>query len=132
MEKPLLSFFVLAVVLSAGCIGGQQDSQPTQQQSTGQVDKTFVLTGVNFRFFQGSQENPELRVRQGERVRIEFTSTEGYHDWVVDEFDAATEKVWATNSTSVEFVADKKGSFEYYCSVGQHRAQGMWGNLIVE
>jgi plastocyanin len=29
-------------------------------------------------------------------------------------------------------VADKKGTFEYYCSVGQHRALGMKGKLVVE
>jgi len=34
--------------------------------------------------------------------------------------------------TSVTFVADKTGTFEYYCSVGNHRAQGMVGKLIVE
>jgi plastocyanin len=66
-------------------------------------------------------------------VRIEFTALEGFHDWKVDVFDAATEKVRPENGmTSVEFVADAIGTFEYYCSVGQHRAQGMVGNLIVE
>ena len=34
--------------------------------------------------------------------------------------------------TFVEFTVDKTGTFEYYCSVGQHRANGMVGNLIVE
>ena len=48
------------------------------------------------------------------------------------EFNAATEKVAAGVSSSVEFVADKKGTFEYYCSVGQHRANGMKGKLIVK
>jgi plastocyanin len=64
-------------------------------------------------------------------VRIEFTSTSGYHDWVVDEFDAATEKVSDGESSFVEFVALGSGSFEYYCSVGSHRAAGMEGKFIV-
>lgn len=34
--------------------------------------------------------------------------------------------------TSVTFVADETGTFEYYCSVGNHRGQGMIGKLIVE
>jgi plastocyanin len=38
--------------------------------------------------------------------------------------------IWA--STFIEFVANKKGKFEYYCSVGEHRAMGMKGNLVVE
>lgn len=96
------------------------------------VSKTFVLTGVNFKFLMEGQEAPELRVKEGDKVRIEFTSTDGFHDWVVDGFNAATERVQTDGSTFVEFVADKKGTFEYYCSVGEHRVNGMVGNLIVE
>jgi plastocyanin len=29
-------------------------------------------------------------------------------------------------------VADKNGSYEYYCSVGNHRASGMVGVITVE
>ncbi len=94
--------------------------------------KTFVMTGAHLRFFMDGIESPELRVKQGDKVRIEFTSTEGFHDWVLDAFNAATGRVGAGASTSVEFVADKKGTFEYYCSVGEHRANGMGGVFVVE
>ena len=94
--------------------------------------KTFVLTGKNFKFMMNGEDNPNIRVKEGEKIRIEFASIEGFHDWKVDEFNAATKKVNAEGSTSVEFIANKKGTFEYYCSVGQHRANGMKGNLIVE
>ncbi len=94
--------------------------------------KTFVLTAENFKFMMDGQDGPELKVKQGDTVKIEFTSTSGFHDFVIDEFKAATLKVKAGEATSVEFVADKKGTFEYYCSVGSHRQQGMKGNLIVE
>lgn len=94
--------------------------------------RVFRLEGENFRFLMDGVEAPELRVKQGDRVRIEFTSVSGFHDWVVDEFNAATEKVNEGGSTFVEFTADKKGTFEYYCSVGRHRENGMFGSLIVE
>ena len=94
--------------------------------------KTFSLTGDRLRFFSGGVESPELRVKQGDKVRIEFTTTEGFHDWVLDEFNAATGKVGAGAATFVEFVVDKKGTFEYYCSVGEHRANGMRGVFVVE
>jgi plastocyanin len=85
------------------------------------------LTGKNFEFSQ-----KEIRVKQGAKVTVNFTSENGFHDWVVDEFNAATEQVNTGGSTSVTFVADKAGTFEYYCSVGQHREMGMFGQLIVE
>jgi len=98
----------------------------------GTEDVKFLLGGKNFAFLMDGKENPELRVKQGQKVRIEFTSESGFHDWVVDEFKAATKQVQTGGKTSVEFVADKKGTFEYYCSVGKHRQNGMKGNLIVE
>lgn len=89
--------------------------------------KVFNVTGHNFAFSMD-----EIRVQEGDTVTINFESTDGYHDWVVDEFGAATERVRENTPTSVTFVANKAGSYEFYCSVGAHRAQGMVGTLIVE
>jgi len=113
------------------------DSGEVMDDDSGEVmddkeTKTFVLTGVNFKFSMNGAEAPELVVKEGDTVRIEFSSTSGLHDWTVDEFSANTQRVNTGGSTFVEFVADKKGTFEYYCSVGSHRSFGMKGNLIVE
>lgn len=74
----------------------------------------------------------EIRVNEGDTVTINLTNSNGLHDWVVDEFNAATETIRAGEETSVTFVADKAGTYEFYCSIGNHRAQGMVGKLIVE
>lgn len=74
----------------------------------------------------------EIRVKKGDTVKIQLTNKEGFHDWVIDEFKARTKQLQAGQSETIEFIADKTGTFEYYCSVGQHRAQGMVGKLIVE
>lgn len=89
--------------------------------------KVFNITGKNFAF-----STEEIRVKKGDTVTINFESTDGFHDWVVDEFDAATNQVSTWGKTSVTFIADTAGIFEYYCSVGNHRAAGMVGKLIVE
>lgn len=89
--------------------------------------QVFTIKGVNHSF-----DVKEIRVKKGDTVTINFESTDGYHDWAIDEFNAVTEKVQPGTPTSVTFVADQAGSFEYYCSVGNHRAQGMVGTLIVE
>jgi len=94
--------------------------------------RTFSITGENFRFMMDGQENPTITVNQGDTVRIEFKSNQGFHDWVLDEFDARTEQVSDGGTTVVEFVADEAGEFEYYCSVGQHRQMGMVGRFIVQ
>lgn len=98
-----------------------------EDEINNQSTKIFEVSGSNFAF-----DVTEMRVKEGDIVTITFTSAEGFHDWVVDEFDAATDQVRPGTPTSVTFVADKIGTYEYYCSVGSHRAQGMVGTLIVE
>ena len=74
----------------------------------------------------------QLKAKKGDTVKITFKNSEGIHDWVIDEFNARTPRIQSGQSAQVEFVANKTGSFVYYCSVGEHRAQGMWGTLVVE
>jgi len=56
----------------------------------------------------------------------------GFHDFVIDEFNVRTPQLKNPGTASVTFTADKVGTFEYYCSVGQHRVNGMVGKLIVK
>ncbi len=89
--------------------------------------KTFNLTGQNFAF-----STAEIRVKKGDKVIINFESTGGFHDFTLDGYGIGTQSVNPGTPTSVEFVADQAGAFEYFCSVGNHRAMGMVGQLIVE
>lgn len=97
---------------------------PSVNQST---VKEFAVDGTPFKFSLN-----EIKVKKGDTVRIVFTNVQGSHDWVIDEFNARTKILPAGQTETIEFVADKTGTFEYYCSVGTHRQMGMKGNLIVE
>ena len=88
---------------------------------------TFDVNGGNFYFTPN-----QIHVKVGDTVKINFKNDGGFHDFKIDEFDVATNRINSGETTSVTFVANKKGTFEYYCSVGSHRANGMKGNLIVE
>lgn len=89
--------------------------------------REFKVVGTPFKFDVG-----EIRVKEGDTVRIVFTNSQGTHDLVIDEFNARTKITQTGEADTIEFVANKKGTFEYYCSVGNHRAMGMLGKLIVE
>ncbi len=128
----LLTVLTFVTACSTPAANTPEVTEETAEMAESVTAQVFNLTGENFKFLLDDQEAPELRVKEGDTVRIKFTSTGGFHDWVVDEFDAATERVKTGGITFVEFVADKKGTFEYYCSVGEHRAKGMVGNLVVE
>lgn len=146
--KPIYTIVVIVILVALGFLffspsettaptNEDEASDTTMEESDEMMEggngnmiddaKTFEITGKNFEFSQ-----KEIRVKEGDTVRIEFSSTDGFHDWVVDEFGAATSRVQTGESVSVEFVADKAGEFEYYCSVGNHRELGMVGTLIVE
>lgn len=89
--------------------------------------KVFTVDSFNFGYSMD-----EIVVNEGDTVTIQLTNSDGFHDWVVDEFNAATDKIREGDTTSVTFVASKAGSYEYYCSVGSHRANGMVGTLVVQ
>ncbi|OGZ45510.1 MAG: hypothetical protein A3C84_04325 [Candidatus Ryanbacteria bacterium RIFCSPHIGHO2_02_FULL_48_12] len=104
-------------------------SEPTDAGATmedaGQV-KEFTVSGGEFYY-----EPSALAVKKGDKVRIVFKNADGFHDFRIDELGVATKKINDGQTDTVEFTADKVGSFEYYCSVGKHRQMGMKGTLTV-
>ncbi len=89
-------------------------------------EKEFIVSAYNFGF------NPkEITVEKGDHVKITLMNAGGVHDFVIDEFNVKTSRIETGASTTVEFDADKAGTFQYYCSVSNHRATGMWGTLVV-
>jgi nitrous oxide reductase len=72
----------------------------------------------------------EMSVKKGDLVRVKITNTAGMHDFTIDEYGIKKE-LPLNQEVIVEFVADKVGSFVYYCSKPGHRAGGQWGTLTV-
>ena len=101
-------------------------SQNSQNSGTATV-KEFVVLGQNFSFTPSM-----ITVKKGDRVKITFKNTFGFHDFKIDEYGVAAKQAQSPTTEVLEFTADKVGSFEYYCSVGTHRAMGMKGVLKVE
>lgn len=104
------------------------DSSVSAQESPIDASvKQFTVTGSNFKF-----EPSTLTVNKGDKVKITFKNSGGVHDFVIDEFNVKTSRISDGEEESVEFSADKTGTSEYYCSVGNHRAMGMVGTLTVQ
>lgn len=72
----------------------------------------------------------EIEVNKGDLVRLKITVTSGDHDFKIDEFDVYADTK-LDEEYVVEFVADKTGEFEYYCTKPNHRANGHVGILRV-
>ncbi len=89
--------------------------------------QTLTVEAANFSFSPNT-----IKVKKGTKIKITFKSNQGTHDFVLNDFKVRTKLLQANQSQTVEFTANKVGSFEYYCSVGDHRQMGMKGTLVVE
>ena len=72
-----------------------------------------------------------ITVKKGERIFLTLNAVSMMHDFNVDELGIKVAITKSGESNSVEFTANQVGTFEYYCSVGQHRKMGQVGKLIV-
>lgn len=97
-----------------------------EEMMTPQIQEVVIIA-TNFKY-----DKQEVKVRQGDKVRLIFKNAEGFHDLVIDEFNVKTQKLEEGKQETLEFVANRSGTFEFYCSVGSHRQMGMVGKLIVE
>jgi plastocyanin len=88
--------------------------------------KEFTIDAFNFGY-----SIPEIKIRKGQKVTITLTNSGGTHDLVIDELGVDSGKIVTGESVTFDFVANEAGEFEYYCSVGNHRAQGMVGKIII-
>ena len=128
-------YVVLAIVFVAvGYIVmvNQSMREVSQPVSVGEVADSQDVVTISVEAGSYYFNPEEIRVKAGQKVRIELTGKDMMHDFVIDELGVASEVVPAGESTVVEFVAETAGTYEYYCSVGDHRARGQIGTLIVE
>lgn len=140
MKKATLIIVIIIILIVAGVWYLNRSADRSSSEGDGTVSEEamegdsivgeaqeFDLVASNFKY-----DVTEIRVKKGDTVIINLTSEEGFHDWMVDEFDARTRQLQVGESDTVQFVADRSGTFEFYCSVGNHRQMGMVGALVVE
>src|SRR3989344_8783945 len=95
---------------------------PDSNVSETTVIKEFTVHANNFAF---SPKTIEVNV--GDTVKVTVKNLQGMHDLRIDEFNAKTRVLNKGEEETITFVADKAGTFEYYCSIGTHRQMGMVG-----
>lgn len=114
----------------------EQEIEPVVVNTNQAVNKldtnTFEITAKNYEFLVNGEKNPELRVKQGDNITVILTSIGGSHNWNVRQLAARSKTVSTNETTTLEFVATTKGTFDYYCAVGRHQNIGMIGKFIVE
>lgn len=137
MNKKLIVIGILALILvltlgfvelSTGALAqtGNTGNEDRPVKEFAMQSFTEIIDGKYYPKF--SQK--EITVNKGDLVRIKITNTNGAHDFKIDEFGVYADTP-LDQEVVVEFVADKAGSFEYYCTKPGHRENGQWGTLNV-
>ncbi len=106
------------------------DEEGAQDETTPEevIDPvSYSVDAFDFGYSMGT-----INAKVGQAVTITLNNTgSGSHNWVLDEFGANSGVLSGGGSATFTFTPDKAGSFEYYCSIGSHRAMGMVGTLVV-
>ncbi len=75
----------------------------------------------------------EIHVRQGEVVRLRLTSADVTHGFYLPDYGIDVGEVSPGGYRTVSFVADRPGTFTYYCNIlCSHRHGAMVGRLVVD
>lgn len=95
-------------------------------QQAGEV-KEITMTAQRFSFNPGT-----ITVNKGDTVKISIRSTDVTHGFTISEFGINVQ-LTPGKTEIIEFIADKTGTFRFYCSVPCGTGHGrMNGKLIVK
>lgn len=129
----------LIVVLTGGFffMSRKSGSRPTEQSTTNIQQPTSEMIKENVQTVTmeaGSfyYKPNVINAKVGEKIKLVMTSKDMMHNFNIDELAVKLPITKAGETNTVEFTARKAGTFEFYCSVGQHRKNGQVGTLIVE
>lgn len=108
----------------------QDDDEVTGEQVP---DRTVEITG----FGDNSYDTGEVIVEQGETVEFVYNHEGGTHDLVLEDSEGneleSTQVLSQSGETdSFTYTFEDEDDYEFYCSVGTHRATGMEGSVEIE
>lgn len=143
-------FFVVALFLLISCAQQQSQSSTAQSQEavivqiksdsldsqnqktqTQSTEKTiyavreFSVSAVKFEFVPAT-----IEVNQGDTVRLKITSGDVRHGIAIQGYNIRKD-LPVNQEVTIEFVADKKGEFPFYCSVFCGSGHGTMRGLLV-
>ncbi len=102
-----------------------------------EAEETVVVPDSGVKEFdmiarQWAFEPSTIRVNEGDKVKINIKSVDVTHGFAIFEFNV-NERLLPGKTTIVEFTADKKGEYTFFCSVSCGSGHsGMNGKLIVQ
>lgn len=105
----------------------QTQTPQTTEETVTSEGREIVVEGDEFSFSPSS-----ISLKKGEKIKLTFNNVGSFpHNLTVEELGIATKTIGSGETDSIEFTAED-GTYTIFCSVGNHRAQGLEGELEVE
>lgn len=102
------------------------ENEVTETEVTGEV-KEFTMTAKQWEFIPNT-----ITANKGDKVKITIKSVDVSHGFNLPDF-GINERLDPGKEVHIEFVADKKGTFDFQCDIPCGRGHsGMRGKLIIE
>lgn len=94
-----------------------------------EADQEIDIVMSDFMFSQD-----EIQAQPGDTITVNLSVDSGSHDFVIDELDVQSDTIGSGQTDSVTFTVPDNAAGEtyaFYCSIGNHRSQGMEGQLVI-
>ena len=152
MKKRLAMILIgsaTVAALAAACGGSSSNVNMTTTSTPTKADQTITLQAKNVRFLPD-----KLTIPMGSVIELKLDNLDATeHDVQVDGLDANVMSGGSMNAEhggghggamkvavhtmanemgSVVFMANKKGTYNFYCTIAGHKEAGMIGTLTVE
>ena len=140
MKKTILIMLILGILVLSACssqnegqVVGQGSDVPGQGPAPAQNEvqnsdfKEFKITAKQFEFVPST-----IEVSKDDQVRLIVTSVDVPHGFAIREY-GINKRLEPGQPVTIEFTADKVGTFTFYCSVSCGPGHtSMKGQLIVK
>lgn len=110
-------FLAFALVLASCTTQVDAGKEQILSEVTGQTIQTgevkdIYIKGTNWNFAVTGES-----INQGDVVRLHITGSEGVHGIAIPGLGVNSNPIPVGEERTIEFVASKSGSFEYFCNV---------------
>lgn len=156
MERLVIALMALTVIVS-GCLDAVEDEEPEtpdeqdepevpdedEQETTEDLngeetteDETEEVREITIESEGTGYDTENVEVEQGETVEFTFVNNGGSHDLRLEnaegEDTAGTNVISEEETETFTYTFEESEDYEFFCSVGSHRAQGMEGTITVQ
>lgn len=100
--------------------------------ASAQTKREFTVDAYKYGYRVAGSDRAEIRVHVGDVVHVTLTSSDIPHSFTIDDY-RVMRRVEPGKTTTVEFVADKPGTYVIHCTLtADDKCKDMKATLVVE